>query len=206
MEHVRLGRVVDGHQRPGLERGGRRHVQDSPPPLLHHARKNEPRQVRQGLDVQADHPEGGAEIGFREGAVGPEARVVDQNLDRPPGERRKELRCGAGRGEVHRDRAHGDAVPLGQLTRDPLERLRAPRHDRQVVAIGGQQPRQLVADARGGAGHDRPLPPGGSGPFLREPVHERGRPTTCWSASAPRRPTTWSASARGAETSAARRS
>ena len=129
-EHVRLGRVVDGHQRAGLEGGRRGDVEDPAAAARQHAGEEELGQVRQGGDVDLDHLEFLVEGRGGEGAVDAEAGVVDQGVDGEVavGQLPRDLLRGVAEGEVRRQERDGDAELLLQA------RARSPRAGRQLRA------------------------------------------------------------------------
>jgi len=68
-EHVALHRVIDGHMRSGLKRGGGSHIEHAAPPAFHHAREEEPRQVGQSGYVQLKASATGVRVAARRTAL-----------------------------------------------------------------------------------------------------------------------------------------
>lgn len=76
-------------------------------------------------------------------------------LDIFGGERGRDLLAGISFLEVAGDYDRLLAALGGELVRERLEPVRAPRRQRQTVSIRGEHPRQLRADARRGTGDQR---------------------------------------------------
>jgi hypothetical protein len=86
-----------------------------------------------------------------------EAGIVDEDLDAQPEplDRRGETVALGGLGEVGGDRLGADAGSLGELARQLAEPILPAGDQDQPVPTLGQEPADLAADARGGAGDQR---------------------------------------------------
>ena len=104
-QHIRLGRKIDRHQRPGQKRRDGGEVHDPPGFSLDHAGEKQSRQVRQRHDVELEHPEDLIDIFLIESAVATKSRVVDQDVDRdaPPIDFLEQILCRLRFGQIHHD-------------------------------------------------------------------------------------------------------
>ena len=170
---VGLRRVVDGHDRPGLESGRGGDVQDAPPATLPHPGQEELRQVGQGDDVDLNHLELALERSLGEEAVDAEARVVHEDVDRDAALRElaPELGGRGGVAEIRREDRDAHAVLLGEAPADRLEAFALAGDEDDVVPVLRGERGELETDsARGardeGRRHARIPRPEGPSPYL----------------------------------------
>jgi hypothetical protein len=113
--------------------------------------------VRQRDDVDLQQLKLRLQIGLGERPVAAEARVVDErvNVDARALQLCKNLLRRLGAREVCGQDARRDAVLLLQLFGEARELVAAARDEDERVTVGGEQSRQLLADAARSASDER---------------------------------------------------
>ncbi len=147
----RLGRGVGA---PRQERRDARHVDDAAVPAFGHRAQRGMGQPEHGRDQHVEHRLLGLDLVDQEPLLEPEARVVDQQVDRPVrvGESRLDRPELLAVAEVGRQHLDLDVVRRAELGRDLLQPLDVAGHQHQVVAACGELGGEAVTDAGGGSG------------------------------------------------------
>ncbi len=138
---IRLGGVIAGKQRPGLERRGGGDVQDVPGIPLFEVAVEQLREDMQRADVHVDHPELPVQIGLVERAENAEARVVDQDVDSVVPGLLIQAEAGGRVGKV----GGQDADPGPELAFQLLQPLFPARGQDQLASARAQHARQVAA-------------------------------------------------------------
>ena len=136
-----------------LERDGGRGVEHEAVPALEHAGQHGPGERDQGGAVDRDDPGLRPRVQAGVRAVGGDAGVVDQQVNRPAGDGGDE-RVNARRiGEIS---CHELGRRCGRVegTRHRAQALGVAAGEQQPCLAGGEPPGDLRTDAGGGAGHD----------------------------------------------------
>src|SRR5688500_2174235 len=156
-QDVSLGRVVDRHQRSGLERSGRRDVQYPTGSRAHHRRKKQLRQVSERADVDLDHLQLAGELGLGKLASETEASVVDEHLDwNVLVVQKVEDLLGCFRApQVSGENVCLDVEFSLELSGGRLERVTASRDESDVEALSRELLGDLQSDTAGAAGYER---------------------------------------------------
>ena len=112
--------------------------------------------MRERDDVHPQQVELGLQLRFRKRSVDPVARVVDEHVDPYGGllQRLGDRPRRVGRPQVCPHRPRADPVSRRQLGAEPVQLLHAARHQDKVVAVVGEEPRQLEPDPARGAGDE----------------------------------------------------
>ena len=115
------------------------------------------RQIGQRADVDGDDAELLGAIELDRVAEQAEAGIVDDvfDLDAFGGQRRGDLVAGIGLFEIAGNHDRRGAAGGGDFAGQRRQTIRAPRHQRHAMAVGGENARQFGADARRGTGNQR---------------------------------------------------
>ena len=159
-DEIGFGGCIDGKVRHRRHAGERGDVEHAAPTARHHARQEGAHQRRCGLDVEGQRSTDVIGSVAREGAGRPDARTVDENVDRAA--RRPELGCQPRRcprpSEIAGEMRDSDAVCFFQARGGPAQALGVARDQHDLMPAGGETTGQREADAARAAGdqHDRP--------------------------------------------------
>ena len=134
------------------------------------------RQLGQHPHVEVDHLQLLGAVALGGAADQAEAGIVDDvlRLRAALAKRFADAARGAGLREIVDDDERPRAARARDLVGQCVQAIRAPRHQRQLVAVAREHPRQRLADARGSAGDE------GDGPQAvhSSPCNASGRPTS----------------------------
>lgn len=155
-EDVGLGGEVGGHPWAGHEGGDGGDVEDSAMAALAHAGEDEVGQVGEGFDVEAEELEVAVDVGLVEGAMDGEAGVVDEivDLDAALGELAEEFSGRAADGKVEGYGVNDGSVFGGEVLGAFLEFGLSAGDEDEIMAVGGEDAGEFVADAAGCAGDE----------------------------------------------------
>jgi len=155
-EHVRFGGVVYRHVRSRLKRRRGRDIHDTSLFAREHIGEEELGERRERANVHLDHVQLALERIAIESSRQPESRVVDEDVDALSARlnRLVELpRCVLLR-EIGHDGGDRHVVAGGELVGERLQCRLGPGRDDHIVAVAGQEPGELEAEAAGGAGDE----------------------------------------------------